>query len=54
MNAGDVFNGGFLSAVINGYSPLEAAQIAAKQAGIFIERKSTLKDIPTKEELMEL
>ena len=54
MNAGDVFNGGFLSAIINGYSPIESAQIAAKQAGMFIERKSTLKDVPTKEEVMEL
>lgn len=54
MNAGDVFNGGFLSAIINGYSPIESAQIAAKQAGMFIERKTTLKNVPTKEEVMEL
>lgn len=53
MCAGDVFNGGFLSAVTNGYSPYESAQIAAKQAGIFIERNGNLENIPTKKELME-
>lgn len=54
MSAGDVFNGGFLSGLINGYSPIEAAQLAAKQAGIFIERLGILKNIPTKEELTEI
>ena len=54
MGAGDVFNGGFLSAVTNGYTPLEAAQIAAKQAGIYIDRLGQIKDIPTSEELLRL
>ena len=54
MGAGDVFNGGFLSAITNGYKPLEAAQIAAKQAGIYIDRMGQIKDIPTSEELLRL
>lgn len=52
MGAGDVFNGGFLSAITNGYTAFEAAQMAAKQAGIFIDRLGTIKGIPTSEELL--
>ena len=54
MGAGDVFNGGFLAAIINGYTPIEATNIAAKQAGIYIDRLGIIKEIPTSEELLRL
>ena len=54
MGAGDVFNGGFLSAYTNGYTPIEAAQVAAKQAGLFIERLGIIENIPNSEELLRL
>lgn len=54
MGAGDVFNGGFLSAYTNGYTPVEAAQVAAKQAGLFIERLGIIENIPNSEELLRL
>lgn len=54
MGAGDVFNGGFLSAITNGYTTYEAAQIAAKQAGIYIDRLGLIYNIPTNEELMRI
>ena len=54
MGAGDVFNGGFLSALTNGYTAFEAAQIAAKQAGLFIDRLGVIENIPTSEELLRV
>lgn len=54
MGAGDVFNGGFLSAYTNGYTPVEATQVAAKQAGLFIERLGIIENIPNSEELLRL
>ena len=54
MGAGDVFNGGFLGAIVKGYSPYEATQLAAKQTGIFIENQGLIKNIPNVEELLRL
>ena len=54
MGSGDVFNGGFLSAINSGYTPFEAAKIAAKQAGIYIDRLGLINNIPTSEELSRL
>src|SRR5574344_249782 len=51
MGAGDVFNGGFLSSIVSGHTAFEAAKIAAKQSGMFIERQGTIKDIPYLEEI---
>ena len=54
MGAGDVFNGGFLAAITNGYTAFEAAQIAAKQAGLFIDRLGIIENIPNSEELLRI
>ncbi len=54
MGTGDVFNGGFLAAITNGYTAFEAAQIAAKQAGLFIDRLGIIENIPNSEELLRI
>lgn len=51
--AGDVFNGGFIALLIKGYTPIEAAQTAAKQAGRFIDN-GYIESIPNLEELLRL
>lgn len=52
MGAGDVFNGGFLASIVKGCTPFEAARMASKQAGIFIERSGLICNIPRMEELL--
>jgi len=50
---GDVFNGGFIATLIKGYTPIEAVQIAAKQAGEYINN-GYIESIPSIEELLRL
>ena len=53
MCAGDVFNGGFLAAMVSGHTAFESAKMAAKQSGMFIEKQGTIKDIPYLDEILE-
>ena len=52
MCAGDVFNGGFLAAMVSGHTAFESAKMAAKQSGMFIEKQGTIKDIPYLNEIL--
>lgn len=54
IGSGDVFNGGFLAAVSKGYTPYEAAKIAATQASIYAERKGRIAEIPNYDELLRV
>ena len=53
INAGDVFNGAFLSAITNGYTPIEAGKLASKMTGIYVNHSGLIKNLPSKEEIME-
>ena len=51
--SGDVFNGGFLYALINGYSPIDAAKFAAVVSGLQTQNYGAIQSIPYKETVME-
>lgn len=49
--SGDVFNGGFLHAIVSGYSPFEATKLASVVSGLQAKGLGAIKSIPTKEEV---
>ena len=51
--SGDVFNGGFLYALTNGYSPAEAAKFASVVSGLQTQNYGAIQAIPYKETVME-
>ena len=51
--SGDVFNGGFLYALINGYAPSEAAKFASVVSGLQTQNYGAIQAIPYKETVME-
>ena len=52
--SGDVFNGGFLYAITNGYSPSEATKFAAVVSGLQTQNYGAIQAIPYKEAVMEI
>lgn len=51
--SGDVFNGGFLHALSNGYTPLDAAKFASVVSGLQTQNYGAIQSIPYKETVME-
>lgn len=51
--SGDVFNGGFLYAITNGYSPIDAAKFAAIVSGLQTQNYGAIQAIPYLETVME-
>lgn len=51
--SGDVFNGGFLYALTNGYTPADAARFAAVVSGLQTQNYGAIQAIPYKEAVME-
>ncbi len=51
--AGDVFNGGFLHAIVSGKTPFEAARFASVVAGLQAQKIGAIKSIPSKHEVMQ-
>ena len=51
--SGDVFNGGFLYALTNGYSPSDAAKFASVVSGLQTQNYGAIQAIPYKETVME-
>ena len=51
--SGDVFNGGFLYALTNGYSPADAAKFASVVSGLQTQNYGAIQAIPYKENVME-
>ena len=51
--SGDVFNGGFLYALINGYAPSEATKFASVVSGLQTQNYGAIQSIPYKETVME-
>lgn len=51
--SGDVFNGGFLYAITNGYSPSEATKFASVVSGLQTQKYGTIQPIPYLDEVME-
>lgn len=51
--SGDVFNGGFLYALTNGYSPADASKFAAVVSGLQTQNYGAIQAIPYKETVME-
>ena len=51
--SGDVFNGGFLYALTNGYSPIDAAKFAAVVSGLQTQNYGAIQSIPYKETVLE-
>lgn len=51
--SGDVFNGGFLYALTNGYAPAEAAKFASIVSGLQTQNYGAIQAIPYKETVME-
>ena len=51
--SGDVFNGGFLYALTNGYSPADAAKFASVVSGLQTQNYGAIQSIPYKEAVME-
>lgn len=51
--SGDVFNGGFLYALTNGYSPTDAAKFASIVSGLQTQNYGAIQAIPYKETVME-
>lgn len=52
--SGDVFNGGFLYAILNGYTPTDASKFAAIVSGLQTQNYGAIQSIPYKEAVMEL
>ena len=51
--SGDVFNGGFLYALINGYTPADASKFAAVVSGLQTQNYGAINSIPYKENVLE-
>ena len=51
--SGDVFNGGFLYAYLNGYSPADAAKFASVVSGLQTQNYGAIQAIPYKETVLE-
>ena len=51
--SGDVFNGGFLYALTNGYAPSEASKFASVVSGLQTQNYGAIQAIPYKETVME-
>lgn len=51
--SGDVFNGGFLYAITNGYSPADASKFAAVVSGLQTQNYGAIQSIPYKEAVLE-
>lgn len=51
--SGDVFNGGFLYALTNGYAPADASKFAAVVSGLQTQNYGAIQAIPYKETVME-
>lgn len=51
--SGDVFNGGFLYALTNGYSPIDAAKFASVVSGLQTQNYGAIQSIPYKETVLE-
>lgn len=51
--SGDVFNGGFLYAITNGYSPNDASKFAAVVAGLQTQNYGAIQAIPYRESVLE-
>ena len=51
--SGDVFNGGFLYALTNGYAPSDAAKFAAVVSGLQTQNYGAIQAIPYKDTVME-
>ena len=51
--SGDVFNGGFLYALTNGYAPAEASKFASVVSGLQTQNYGAFQAIPYKETVME-
>ncbi len=51
--SGDVFNGGFLYAITNGYAPANASKFAAVVSGLQTQNYGAIQAIPYKETVME-
>ena len=51
--SGDVFNGGFLYAVTNGYTPSNAAKFAAVVSGLQTQNYGAIQAIPYKDAVLE-
>lgn len=51
--SGDVFNGGFLYALTNGYAPADAAKFASIVSGLQTQNYGAIQSIPYKETVME-
>ena len=51
--SGDVFNGGFLYALTNGYAPAEAAKFASVVSGLQTQNYGAITAIPYKENVLE-
>ena len=52
--SGDVFNGGFLYALTNGYTPTDASKFAAVVSGLQTQNYGAIQAIPYKEAVMEI
>lgn len=51
--SGDVFNGGFLYALTNGYAPAEASKFASVVSGLQTQNYGAIQAIPYKETVLE-
>lgn len=51
--SGDVFNGGFLYAITNGYSPADAAKFASVVSGLQTQNYGAIQSIPYKATVLE-
>lgn len=51
--SGDVFNGGFLYAITNGYTPADASKFAAVVSGLQTQNYGAIQSIPYKESVLE-
>lgn len=52
--SGDVFNGGFLHAVVKGFTPFEAAKFASILAGLQAQGIGAIKSIPYKDKVYNI
>jgi len=51
--SGDVFNGGFLYAITNGYTPIDASKFASVVSGLQTQNYGAIQSIPYKETVLE-
>ena len=53
-SSGDAFNGAFLHAIANSYTPAEAAKIASIDAGLQAQGIGAIKSIPNRDEVYNI